>query len=197
MHDVHKYTPPEHQPSRTNGARAHTRSGSLGPERLAVIGRLLRVGCPIDHAALLRYYPLRIYTGAPGDTKLFPLTNGGTGIFISIRIVAVSRVTFNHFELRRPDNTPIPVRWAEYCDTHSGYCIHDRERGCKAERSLSDDLELFIRAMQKKFMAYGDDFEGYLVGESSESLADARHFLLAFIDKFESEYLFPISLPAN
>ncbi len=46
-------------------------------------------------------------------------------------------------------------------------------------------------------MAYGDDFEGYLVGESSESLADARHFLLAFIDKFDREYLFPISLPAN
>lgn len=197
MHNIHKYIPTESQKNTTQGARAHIGCGSLGPERLAIIGRLVRVGWAIDHAALLRHYPLRIYTGAPGTTKIFPLTNGGTGIFIWIRIVAVSRVTFNRFEVRRPDNTPVPVRWAEYCDTHSGYCIHDRERGCKVERSLSDDLELFIRAMQKKFMAYGDDFEGYLVGESSESLADARHILLAFIDKFDREYLFPISLPAN
>lgn len=195
MHNVHKYIPTESKRATTRGERAHARYGSLGPERLAIVGRLLRAGWPVDHAALLPHYPLRIYS--TGDSKLVPLAKGGTGIIIWIRIVAASRVTFNHFELRRSDNTPIPVRWAKYCDKHGGYCIHDREVCWKADRSLSEDLELFIRAMQMKSIACADDFEGCLVGESSESLADARHFLLAFIDKFESEYLFPISLPAK
>jgi hypothetical protein len=192
VHNVNKYTPAVRQSESTRVGRGLRTWTSLTPERLAIVGRLLRIGFPIHHASLLRQYPLRIHVDG-GETRA--LTNGGTAILLWIRIAAVSRVTFDRFEVRRADNTPLDVEWADYCDTHEHYCVHDPKRGAWcADHPLSQTLRTILAISPKKCMTYGDVFEGCILGESRERLPP--NILLAFIDTFESEFLFPMSVPA-
>lgn len=175
--------------------------GRLGPERRAIVSRLVRSGCPIEYPSLLDLYSLRIYLGSAETNFFFPLSSGGTGFVCFARIVAMAPVTFDRFELRLADNTPIPVRWAEYCDEHESYCVHDKVYGgYKADRSINE-LGRWLKGLEKQFLTLGDEFKGYLVGSTSVSLpvspVSPANLLLAFIDKFESEFLFPISLAAN
>jgi len=175
--------------------------GRFGPERRAIASRLVRSGCPVEYPSLLCLYSVRIYPGAAETNFFFPLTSGGTGFIFFIRIVAMAPVTFGRFELRLADNTPIPVKWAEYCKEHEGFCVHDKVGGgYKAVHSINE-FSLWLRGLEKKFLTLGDEFEGFLVGASSVSLtvspANPANLLLAFVDKFESEFLFPISLAAR
>jgi hypothetical protein len=134
-------------------------------------------------------------------TCFFPLVSGGTGIVVWIRMVAVSRVTFSGFALRKRDGTPVAVRWAEYCDSHKAFCIHEWLHGVlPVSPSIMQEVESNLSALKRAFMTAGDEFIGYLVGETSEhlySMQDAARMFLVVKAGFEDEYFFPISLASS
>ena len=163
-------------------------------QRLIILGRLLRSGFPMNNASLLRrQYPLRIHFDT-GKSSFRALTHGRTLVCLWIRIVAVSHVTFNRFELRRPDNTTLAVKWADFCTTHEKYCVHDHDREWYVDHQLGQILRAYVRYLPQKFMTYGDEIEGAIFGEIHERLGP--NILLTFVDGFEREYLFPVTVPA-
>jgi PAS domain S-box-containing protein len=100
------------------------------------------------------------------------------------RILAEGQVTGVELRLKKRDGTPI---WGAF----TARLVRNAQGEAEYLDGVMEDITERKQAEQE--LRESD----YLVGESSESLADARHFLLAFIDKFETEYLFPISLSGN
>jgi hypothetical protein len=62
------------------------------------------------------------------------------------------------------------------------------------------EVELKLAALKRRFMTTGDEFTGYLVGETPEHLysthAAARMFLVIKAG-IEDEYFFPVSLASS
>src|SRR5450759_1866577 len=135
------------------------------PGQSAMIRRLIAAGCPISYRQLLsQEYPLRVFEQMPGmGTNVLPLSSGGTGIALRLRIVAVSATTITGFSLRKTNWANIPITWADFCEEHGGYCFHDGVDG-SAQIEAGDTLNFRVLHSDCGVLKSGGYVAGYLLG---------------------------------
>src|SRR5512147_2134909 len=101
-------------------------------------------------------------------TNIVPLSSGGTGIALRLRIVTVSAMTITGASLRKTNWANFPITWADICKEHGGYCFHDGVDGI-ARIEAGDTLNFRILQLGCVLKA-GSCVDGYLLGTTPEHL---------------------------